>query len=155
MADKVYKQPRVFPYDGRWNHGEYRNKAIDFRDYVVETGPEAGFGMSENGAGMWGWGAYVIVKGPLKVAASTEDLTEKKHVTEIVTIPHGKTVKFQNLIDKPENKPKRHDYNLAVAPVLIPTPTIPPSVKVRTKLLNEGYIIKQWMWLRYDASRVE
>jgi len=152
MADIDYEQPSTFPYDGRQNTGEYRNEAIDLRNYVVETGPEDGFNLTKKGAGMWGWGNYVVLKGPLKVVASSENLTDETHVSEIVTIPRGKTVKFQNYQDRE----LADDINLHIAPVLKPLQFPPVGPLFRLKLFTKGYPLhKQFWWFKYDVDRVE
>jgi len=122
MADIDYENPEPL-YEGRWNHGEYRNERINFLDYVMEASSPPAFSISEGGAGMWGWSKYVVLKGPLKVAVSTTDFTADLHTTEIVTVPPDKTVKISDIIDKPENKPiAGHDYNTGVVPVSVPKP---------------------------------
>jgi len=124
MAEIEYENPEPI-YEGRWNHGEYRNEQINFLNYVVDSSPKGAgaFSISESGAGMWGGNRFVVLRGPLKVAVSTADFTADLHTTEIVTVPPDKTVRISNIIDKPENKPiEGHDYNTGVAPASIPKP---------------------------------
>jgi len=152
MADINYEQPKVFPYSGTQNTDEYLNKAVDLRDYVVETGPEEHFKLTENFAGMWGGVNYVVLKGPLKVVVSSENTTDETHVTEIVTIPRGKTVKFQNYQDRE----LADDINMFVAPVLKPLQFPPVGPLFRLKLITKGYPLhKQFWWFKYDVERVE
>jgi len=120
MADIVYGQPRNYPQEGRHNSHEYRNDAIDFREYVVETGgPPPEEEPTRGGVLMKRSGDYVVLKGPLKVAVSTEDITEPgspTHMTEIVSVPFFKTVRFE--LSQGDSYPE--DASMSLAPVAVP-----------------------------------
>jgi len=117
MADIDWEQPDTFPYKGRWNNEEYLNEAIDLRDFVVDYEGD----LRRHEFATYSKEEFVVLRGPLKVAVSTENMVEEppKHATEIVTVPSGKTVRFAN---ESMVEGKTVDLNMGLSPVSVPKP---------------------------------
>jgi len=119
-----YEQPGEFLNKGGANNKEYANPDIDIRDYIVEVEPwrkptenEVWLATPEN---------YVVLKGPLKVVASSVQpkLEPPKHTSEMVTVPDGETVRFQDYYPPLDGvrEVRGKGVNMGISPVSIPKP---------------------------------
>lgn len=146
-----YEQPDEFLYDGGANDQNYLNERIDIRRYIVD---QATWSTKKNQISLAGGRHFVILKGPLKVAASSESSVEgaRKHTTDIATVPSDENVRFENY----QQKALGRDVNLKVAPVLKPLQFPPVGPLFRLKLVTSGYpLYKQFWWFKYNVERVE
>jgi len=144
-----YEQPDEFLYEGSSNDQGYLNKKIDIRKYIVD---QSTWSTEKNRIGLAGGRHFVVLKGPLKVAVSSEPGRPRKHTTEIVTVPSDENVRFENY----QQRELGRDVNLNIAPVLKPFQFPPIGPLFRLKLMRRGYpLYKQFWWFKYDVERVK
>jgi len=143
-----YEQPNEFLYEGSSNDQGYLNKNIDIRGYIVDYNDSAKW----NRIRLAGGRHFAVLKGPLKVAVSSESGRPRKHTTEIVTVPSDENVRFENH----QQRELGRDVNLNIAPVLKPFQFPPVGPLFRLKLMRRGYpLYKQFWWFKYDVERVK